>query len=295
MTMNGCRTGPIWRRAGLMSHGSRVCGACGALNAISEPACIRCHASFSPLPAATARLVNRPYLATQILLGLCLVNFAFVTLDHGGLTLGFLLDQGPSVSAMVRWGATYGGLALAEPWRYLSAVYVHVGLLHLAMNGMALQALGKRTEQRVGGAAMVVVFTLTGIAGFVASQWWYGPVGPPTAGASGALFGLMGHEIGQLHARRDPRLRDILFQLLAYAVAFALVFHMNNAAHIGGFVLGYPLGRLLFLERRPWRRAWLYRGLAALSLAAGVASVVLSAASDEWRKLRVLEIQYDLR
>lgn len=277
-----------------MSHGSRVCGACGALNAISESACIRCNASFSPVPGATARLLNRPYLATQILLGLCLVNFALVSLDHKGLALGFI-GRGLLASEVVRWGATYGNLAVAEPWRYLSAVYVHLGVLHLVMNGMALVVLGKRTEQRVGGAAMVVVFTLTGIAGFLASQWWYGPNGPLTAGASGALFGLMGHEIGQMHAHRDPRLKDLLFQFLAYAVAFALIFSVNNAAHLGGFLLGYPLGWLLFLERRPWRRAWLYRGLAALSLAAGVASIVLSTASDEWRKLRVVEIQYHLR
>src|SRR5690606_8265713 len=156
-----------------------------------------------------------------------------------------------------------------EPWRYLSAVYVHLGALHLVMNSMALLALGRRAEQRVGGARMIVVFTLTGIGGFVASTLWYGASGPLTAGASGALFGLMGHEIGQMHAQRDPRLKDILVQFLAYAVAFALLFSVNNAAHIGGFVLGYPLGRAFYLERRPWRRALWFRGLAAVSLAAG--------------------------
>lgn len=277
-----------------MSHGSRVCAACGALNAVQEPACIRCKASFAPLPAATARAADRPYLATQVLLGVCLVDFALVSLDHGGLALGFI-GRELLASDVMRWGATYGNLATVEPWRYLSAVFVHLGALHLVMNGMALVALGRRTEQRVAGARMIVVFTLTGIAGFVASQWWYGPNGPVTAGASGALFGLMGHEIGQMHARRDRRLKDLLFEFLAYAAAFALIFSVNNAAHLGGFVLGYPLGRLFFLERRPWRRAWLFRGLAALCVVAGVASIVLSARSDEWRKLRVEEIQYRLR
>jgi rhomboid protease GluP len=241
-----------------------------------------------------ARLIEQPYLATRVVLGLCIVDFALLTLDHGGLALGFL---GPSLlpSEVLRWGATYGHLPLAEPWRFLSPVYVHLGALHLAMNGLALVALGRRTEQRVGGARMIAVFTLTGIAGFVASVAWYGADGPLTAGASGALFGLMGHEIGQMHARRDPRLKDILAQFVAYAVAFALLVSVNNAAHIGGFVLGYPLGRLFYLEKRPWRRAWWFRGFAVVCVAAGVASVALSAASDVWRELRAEEIQYNLR
>jgi membrane associated rhomboid family serine protease len=277
-----------------MSHGSRVCASCGALNAGQDARCVRCGASLGGFSQAIASMVDSPHLATRVLLGLCLINFALVSLDHGGLALGFL---GPNLlpSEVLRWGATYGGLALQEPWRYLSAVYVHLGALHLAMNSMALVALSRRAEQRVGGARTVVVFTLTGVAGFVASQWWYGSHGPLTAGASGALFGLMGHEIGQMHARRDPQLKDVLVQFLAYAVAFALLFSVNNAAHIGGFLLGYPCGRLFFLERRPWRRAWLFRGLAVIAVAAGALSVALSSMSDEWQRLRAQEIQYGLR
>lgn len=277
-----------------MSHGSRVCGACGALNAAEDARCFRCGASLAPVAQIGTKLLDQPFLATQVLLGMCVLNFLLVCLDHGGLALGFL---GKSLlpSEVLRWGATFGQLSRVEPWRYLSAVYVHLGALHLVMNSMALLALGRRAEQRVGGARMIVVFTLTGIGGFVASTLWYGASGPLTAGASGALFGLMGHEIGQMHAQRDPRLKDILVQFLAYAVAFALLFSVNNAAHIGGFVLGYPLGRAFYLERRPWRRALWFRGLAAVSLAAGVASVVLSARSDVWRQMRLEEIQHNLR
>lgn len=277
-----------------MSRGSRVCSSCGALNAIDEPRCIRCEAGLAPASQTVASLIEQPYLATRILLGICLVNFGLMSLDHGGISLGFIGRQ-LLLSEYLRWGATVGPLALQEPWRYLSAVYVHLGALHLVMNSLALLALGRRTEQRVGGARMIVTFTLTGIVGFIASQVWYGPGGPPTAGASGALFGLMGHEIGQMHAQRDPRLKDILFQFLAYAVAFALLLSVNNAAHIGGFLLGYPLGRAFYLEKRPWNRAWLFRGLAAMCVAAGCASIALSTMSDVWKQVRSEEIQYGLR
>jgi rhomboid protease GluP len=280
-----------------MSQGSRVCPGCGALNGIAEPECYRCGRPLASARGALVQLMDMPFLATRILLGLCLVNFALLVLDHGGLPWTMLPRFGspPSGSELLRWGGLVGDVADAEPWRYLSAVFVHLDPLHLLFNSMALLALGRRTEQRVGGPRMVVAFTVTGIAGFVASALWYGGMPYGTAGASGALFGLMGHEIGQMHARRDPRLKDVLFQFGAYTLAFALMFNVNNAAHLGGFVVGYPLGRLFALERRPWRRATLYRALAALCLAASVASLVLSATSPSWQMLRASEVLYGRR
>jgi rhomboid protease GluP len=234
-----------------------------------------------------------PFLATRILLGLCLVDFALMVLDHGGLPMAMLgrLGSPPSGSELLRWGGLLGSVAEKEPWRYLSAVYVHLDPLHLLFNGMALLALGRRTEQRVGGPRMVVAFTVTGVVGFLASAYWYGGLPYGTAGASGALFGLMGHEIGQMHASRDPRLKDVLFQFGAYTLAFALMFNVNNAAHLGGFVAGYPLGRLFASEKRPWLRTRLLQALAGLCILASVASLVLSASSPAWERERAQEVR----
>jgi rhomboid protease GluP len=230
-------------------------------------------------------------------LGLCLVDFALMVLDHRGLPMVMLgkLGSPPSISELLRWGGLWSDVADTEPWRYLSAVFVHLDPLHLLFNGMAVLALGRRTEQRVGGARMIVAFTITGIAGFLASAYWYGGTPYGTAGASGALFGLMGHEIGQMHASRDPRLKDVLFQFGAYTLAFALMFNVNNAAHLGGFVAGYPLGRLFATERRPWRRAWLFQVLAGLCIVASVGSILLSATSPAWERERAKEVLYGER
>jgi membrane associated rhomboid family serine protease len=280
-----------------MSEGSRVCPGCGALNGIREPHCHRCGRPLASTSGALLGLFDVPYLATRILLGICLVNFALMVLDHRGLPMVMLGNLGspPSDSEMLRWGGVIGRIAVVEPWRYLSAVFVHLDPLHLLFNGMAVLALGRRTEQRVGGPRMVVAFTITGIAGFLASAYWYGSSPYGTAGASGALFGLMGHEIGQMHARRDPRLKDVLFQFGAYTLAFALMFNVNNAAHLGGFVAGYPLGRLYASERRPWRLARLFQVLAGVCIVASVLSIVLSMRSPAWEQARAQEVLHGER
>ncbi len=250
---------------------------------------------------ATVRTwLETPFLATRVLVGACVLVFGLIAVDHGGIPVALLRGRGLLPSEILRFGGLFGEAGTEEPWRLLSACYIHLGVLHLGMNMMALIALGKRAEERVGPARMIVAFTVTGICGFLASEWWYAPFSPPTAGASGALFGLMGHEIGQMHGRNDPRVKDVFFQFAAYAVAFALLawsspVGLNNAAHVGGFLAGYPLGRLFHLERRPWRRKVLAQAGALICLVAAGASVYLSDVSDLWRQVRSEEIQRGFR
>jgi rhomboid protease GluP len=234
-------------------------------------------------------------------LAICFVNFAFLVLDHGGLpTMGLLPFGTPAtLSELLRWGAIGSGLGSAEPWRFLSAVFLHLSPLHLLMNASSAIWLCKVAEKRVGGARMIIVFVVTGALGFVASDLWksYGPFPEPyiTAGASGALFGLMGHEIGHMHMGKDPNTRDVLVRFAVSAVALALIFPVNNAAHFGGFAVGYPLSRLMALDKRPWRLQVLYQGLAVLCIAASVASIVLCVRSRVWMQYRAIEVLHGRR
>lgn len=274
-----------------MSHGSRVCPGCGALNGAQEAQCHRCGRPLAGARGGLVGVFETPFLATRILLGICLVDFALLVLDHGGLpTILLPLGSQPTISELLRWGALTDEVAWREPWRFLSAVFVHFDPLHLLMNGMGALALCRRTEQRVGGPRMVIAFTITGIVGFVASALW--KQGEPfvTAGASGALFGLMGHEIGHMHMGRDPRLKDVLLQFGAYTLAFALMFPVNNAAHLAGFASGYPVSRLLAADKRPWRRAAVYRALAVACVVASVVSIALCVRSPVWVRERAGEV-----
>jgi membrane associated rhomboid family serine protease len=257
-----------------MSGHPRLCPNCRQLNGAGEATCFRCGHPLALGPWAKLRKLESP--ATSVLVAICFANFALMALWGREFPLG-LFGPGPKRSAIVAAGGIIGMLGSTEErFRWLSAVYVHLGLLHLLMNMSALRYLGRALEATMGSWRMVTIFVMAGLGGFVLSGVYYGPNGPPTAGASGAIFGLVGAQIAEMRRARDPRLRDVLLQYLAYAVAFALLLSVNNAAHLGGFVFGYlgAEGLLRIPRRASWDKAgrWLAAVLIALSLASQVAS-----------------------
>src|SRR5262249_22626049 len=87
-----------------------------------------------------------------------------------------------------------GGNPLADPWQLLSAVFVHIGIIHFGFNMFALVNLGRSAEALVGPARFLIAYVVTGVVGFATTVVlsFFSPQGTGTAGASGALFGLMG-------------------------------------------------------------------------------------------------------
>ncbi|HEY3234190.1 MAG TPA: rhomboid family intramembrane serine protease [Polyangiaceae bacterium] len=228
---------------------------------------------------------------TKLYLGLCVLVFALTSVSGGVSLLGL------SNSEALRWGALFyapgARLTRQEPWRYLSAMFVHSGLLHIFFNGTALWDFGRATERRLGSARFVIVFILTGVAGFVLSELWYSwrAVAATTLGASGGLFGLIGCLIGYLYARKDPVWKDFLIRVVVFSAILAIALPVNNAAHFGGFACGVPLGYLFYRERRPWRRNAVLAVIAGLLVLASFASIGLSYASPVWRAVRQAEIE----
>jgi membrane associated rhomboid family serine protease len=251
---------------------ARVCSGCRRLMPASEIECSHCGARISPPKKARPPGEGRgpfaaPLAATKFLVGLCLLNFAMLVLMNGGIPFGLFGPQASS-DALVGAGAIAGRLAFLQPWRLLSANFVHLHLLHLGFNMYALLSFGRAFEERFDGPKLVVVFALTGVCGFLLSSLLYG-VGPTTAGASASLFGLIGVEVAYLIGRRDPLAKEVFFQYPFMAVALALVFPVNNYAHLGGFLSGLPFGYLL--HRVPRSRG--------LDRAARWASILLTAAA----------------
>jgi membrane associated rhomboid family serine protease len=251
---------------------------------------------------------------TKLLVLSCFIVLGLMAVDHGAVPIGMIEAYVPglrplAVSTMFRWGATLtlpgvDALALEEPFRYLSTSLVHFGLLHFGVNMLSLVSFGRVLEARFGAARIVIGFAVTGALAFVVSDLWHLVLSPYvstlwggdmkpvlTCGASGALFGFMGIEIGVLHVRRDPDLKARLTNYAVYAVVFALMLPVNNAAHIGGFLAGYPLGRLLERERHPARRQWLMRATAGVLFVALLGSVFMAARSPTWQQRRDYEIK----
>ena len=153
-----------------------------------------------------------------------------------------------------------------EWWRIITAMFVHVGLLHLATNMWCLWNLALLAEPLMGSVGVFAVYILTGAAGNLLStlvNWILyhnapgGPVFPAGAGASGAVFGIAGALIVLLKSnRRLPvpplelkRLRKsvIYFAVLNLVLGLSISFgttvigsgiHIDNMAHVGGFACG---------------------------------------------------------
>jgi membrane associated rhomboid family serine protease len=190
--------------------------------------------------------------------------------------------------AALRWGALGGSLGALEPWRYLSAMFVHFGLMHFGFNTLTLHQLGRELEGGVGWARFVLVFVGTGVAGFVASELWYAPM-PLTGGTSGGIFGLLGAAVGWRYAQRDPEWKRLAITGAGYAVAMVLLdrlsnLSVNHAAHVGGLVAGAGLGWVLQRLPRGRRVEQALNVTGALLILASFASIGLSLASPELRR-----------
>lgn len=154
---------------------------------------------------------------------------------------------------LLRLGATYGPFIIenGEWWRFGTAMFLHIGVIHLVFNSVALLSLGNRSEAQFGHERFLFIYLISGLLGGVWSFWLRGWM-EYSAGASGAVFGILGAELGYLffhrralgemgQAQRSSLIRTILFNILIGAS----VAYINNAAHIGGLVSGAVLGYLL--------------------------------------------------
>jgi len=276
-----------------VAEGSTVCPHCGGLNGADEKECFRCGQRLpGPLTRGALDLaqsaLGKSFPFTKLYVGICVAVFVMTTLA----SKRFEMLGGMRVSEALRWGALFGPLGLAEPWRYLSAMFVHFGALHIGFNMMALWDFGRATEQRLGSGRFVLIFIGTGIAGFVVSDIWYMLRGAPalTAGASGGLFGLVGGLIGYLYAARDPAWKQFLVRVIIYAAIFAFALSVNNAAHIGGFAVGFPMGYLFYKERQPWKRDKWFLGVAIVLVLASFASIAACQMSGIWKEVRQQEL-----
>ena len=75
-----------------------------------------------------------------------------------------------------------------QPWRFITAVFLHGGIAHLFYNLFALALFGSILEKIVGGAKFLLIFFFSGIAANVIAFAFY----PSSLGASGAIFGIIG-------------------------------------------------------------------------------------------------------
>ncbi len=171
----------------------------------------------------------------------------------------------PTAGDILAWGGCNDTTILhGEPWRLVTAMFVHFGILHLLMNLYALYDLGSTLERIIGKARFILAYLATGIFGGLVSQIWHLGTYSVEAGASGGVFGIIGVLIALLTTKlfpeevRTPYLKRIL-GMVAVNLAYGMQTTVNMAAHMGGLVSGFILGYALYLtmvhERRLVKQA----------------------------------------
>ena len=180
-----------------------------------------------------------------------------------------------------------------EIWRFITPMFLHLSLPHVLINMYSLYAIGPAVERFFGTTRFIAVYLLCGIAGVILSLA-FSPY--PSAGASGAIFGLLGSLGAFLYLHRDlfgrfgrQQLRQIVFVALLNLGFGLAVDGIDNWGHLGGLLAGIALtlflgphfeadwtsgenGRLV--DQRPWAEVRVLF-IAAAGFIAAIALVVV--------------------
>jgi rhomboid protease GluP len=216
--------------------------------------------------AATPRVVMTPFFILA-----CVATF-LVMAASGTPVLW------PSGSELVGWGANYGPRILlrSEYWRLLTSVFVHGGLIHLAVNMWSLLVIGPLVERLYGNLAFAALYLAAGVSGSIASV----AASPHRfgVGASGAICGVLGALVAFLatHRRSIPSslLRSLRANVLVMVVIMAIlgfiVPNIDQEAHLGGLAMGFASGLLLYRSLLARRAKWtaVRRAMATVLIAA---------------------------
>lgn len=212
-----------------------------------------------------SRLQKSAYV-TNTILAVTILIFLLETFAGGSTNNSVLACYGARLNPLILHG---------QWWRLLTPVFVHIGLMHMLVNGCSLYYLGKMTERLFGHWRFLLLYVISGFAGNVAS-FAFSP-NTLTAGASTAIFGLLGAYLMLGDSfKENPEIRQLARQCLL-AVGLILLFNLFSSGidifgHIGGLlgglltasILGAPVLGRMETPRRIASAITLILGLGAL-------------------------------
>ncbi|KAK2664646.1 hypothetical protein Ddye_003220 [Dipteronia dyeriana] len=160
---------------------------------------------------------------------------------------------GPSSAALEKLGALEWTKVVHghQGWRLITCMWLHAGVIHLLANMLSLVFIGIRLEQQFGFVRVGIVYLVSGLGGSILSALFIRH--NISVGASGALFGLLGAMLSELltnwtiYANKAAALLTLVV-IIAINLAVGILPHVDNFAHIGGFLTGFLLGFVLLLR-----------------------------------------------
>lgn len=170
---------------------------------------------------------------TPMLITICFIVFiAMYIFGNGSLDTKTLLLFGANNRGLIQAG---------QVWRLITSIFLHIGLIHLLTNMYALYIIGRQLEGFLGKTKFLIIFLVSGLLGSLLSAVMHDAV---SAGASGAIFGLLGSLLYfgyhyRLYLGSVLRSQIIPVILINLVVGFTLFSSIDNFAHIGGLIGGY--------------------------------------------------------
>lgn len=172
---------------------------------------------------------------TFTFLAIMIAYFIFMTLN-GGTT---------NIETLIRYGAMFPPFVAEynEYYRFISSIFIHIGVMHMFFNGYALYVFGPQIERLMGAKKYLLFFILTGIGGNVATYIFN--FVSVSAGASGSLFGLFGaflYLVVRHPQMVTPAGKKSILQLLGINLLLTFaVPSISITAHLGGLIIGFLL------------------------------------------------------
>lgn len=203
----------------------------------------------------------------------------------------------PSSLTLIAWGGDLPLYTLTgDTWRLFTAMFLHVGIVHLALNMYVLAFTAPTVEYEFGTARMLGIYLAGGLMSSCASVFWgelrstpVDPIGLLTVGvgASGAVMALFGSllvglvlptpRFAHLPASQRPGINKGLIQAIAINVGMGFAIKgVDNAAHVGGLIGGLAVGIVMAIAPAAVDpRATLVRFVATAALTAGCVGALL--------------------
>uniref|UniRef100_A0ACD5VKF7 Uncharacterized protein n=1 Tax=Avena sativa TaxID=4498 RepID=A0ACD5VKF7_AVESA len=160
---------------------------------------------------------------------------------------------GPSSATLLEMGALETSKVAKdhEWWRLITCIWLHAGVVHILANMLSLLLIGMRLETEFGFLRIGTLYLISGVGGSLLSALFM--VSNISVGASGALFGLLGSMLSELitnwtiYENKCAALLTLVV-IIALNLAVGILPHVDNFAHIGGFVSGFFLGFVLLMR-----------------------------------------------
>lgn len=183
------------------------------------------------------------YFFTPLIVILNLIVFVLMLLNGANIFT-------PDSEILLKWGANFRPMTMdGEWWRMISSSFLHIGLLHLMLNMVALLYIGNILEPIIGRYKFIFSYFLTGMFASLFSLIWN--ANTISAGASGSIFGIIGVFTALLTTTifgigvRKSVLPNMLFYIILN-IALGFKGDIDLAAHMGGLLSGFVVGYIYY-------------------------------------------------